>query len=606
MIDFLKGKNIISYPSPLCIVIFLLLSTAFVTDAPCKTTFETFFRGTDYELNIYRIQGRSPGKTLLLIGGIQGNEPGGFLSADLYADMKISKGNLIVVPRANFYSIVLNRRQINEDMNRKFSEPSKKNYEAEVVSILKTLIAESDCLLNLHDGSGFYADTWHSKMKNPMRYGQSIIVDCNSFTNPGTGTVWNQQEMAITAIEEINSSIENPEYHFHFNNHETSTNNTRHPEQRKSATYYAVYTCGVPAFGIETSKSLPLELRIYHHNLAINAFMKILDIHPEVPGIKTDSPSMKYLVARVNDQPPVVVANGDTLDISGGDTVRILHVEANYDRGLSADIKGYGSLNDMNRSFSINRSTRIVLRKDHHRFGTIYVAVNKKKAAVQDRKAQVIFFKMHINDREHYFPNGTHIDIIKGDRLKIVDVGTAPQSMAGIIVNFKGFVGNKKVNTGEDRGYLIHTDTDLWQRYSLYKKGRTYQVVVTGHQNRIIGRLFVDIRNPRFEYIVLQRNGDNKICYSSDDTITVTYSDTIKVIDVKTNIPGNDDTRIFVSGPHTSVPLKIGTPVVTSTIITPSDRGTAAYSITLKRKAITMGSIPLKIDESRLAYTHND
>ena len=43
----------------------------------------------------------------MLIGGIQGNEPGGFLSADLYADMSLEKGNLIVVPRANFNSIIL-------------------------------------------------------------------------------------------------------------------------------------------------------------------------------------------------------------------------------------------------------------------------------------------------------------------------------------------------------------------------------------------------------------------------------------------------------------------------------------------------------------------
>ncbi len=44
----------------------------------------------------------------MLIGRIQGNEPGGFLSADLYADMSLDTGNLIIVPRANFYSIIMN------------------------------------------------------------------------------------------------------------------------------------------------------------------------------------------------------------------------------------------------------------------------------------------------------------------------------------------------------------------------------------------------------------------------------------------------------------------------------------------------------------------
>lgn len=58
-----------------------------------------YFPNTPYELNIYKIYDMRPGKTLMLIGGIQGNEPGGFLSADLYADMSLSKGDLIVVPR---------------------------------------------------------------------------------------------------------------------------------------------------------------------------------------------------------------------------------------------------------------------------------------------------------------------------------------------------------------------------------------------------------------------------------------------------------------------------------------------------------------------------
>ena len=118
-----------------------------------KRTHEIFFKGTDYELHVYRQYGHEPGKTLLLIGGIQGDEPGGFLSADLYADMALAKGNLIVVPRANFYSIVLNQRQVNEDMNRKFGPATKSNYEAKIVDILKQLTSESDCLLNLHDWS---------------------------------------------------------------------------------------------------------------------------------------------------------------------------------------------------------------------------------------------------------------------------------------------------------------------------------------------------------------------------------------------------------------------------------------------------------------------
>jgi len=47
----------------------------------------TYFQETEHELNVYKIHGVEKGKTLLIIGGIQGNEPGGYLAADLYVDM---------------------------------------------------------------------------------------------------------------------------------------------------------------------------------------------------------------------------------------------------------------------------------------------------------------------------------------------------------------------------------------------------------------------------------------------------------------------------------------------------------------------------------------
>ncbi|MDO9528075.1 MAG: M14/M99 family metallopeptidase [Syntrophales bacterium] len=561
----------------------------------CRNTFETHFAGTDYELNVYKIRGKSPGKTILIIGGIQGNEPGGFMSADLYADMILEKGNLIVVPRANFYSILLNRRQVNEDMNRKFSEPSRKNYEAQVVSILKRLITESDCLLNLHDGSGFYADTWQSPLRNPKRFGQSIIADCETHTNPGTGKILKLKEAAEQVISEINSHIKDTDHLFHFNNHRTNAPDTPHPEQRKSATYYALYKCGIPAFGIETSKSLPLERRIYHHNLAINAFMKILGVEPEVPGIILNPPTIKYVVVKVNDQAPIVVANGETLNISPGDVVKVIHLESNYERGLSADIAEYGTINDINKSIAINHPTQIMIRKDHLKCGKINIALtdSNKPPKTITTNPHVVYFKIKINGEEKYFPNGAHVNIIRGDTVELVDVGTIPESTsAGIIVNFKGFVGNDNVNTGEDRGYIIHTDRDLWKRYSLYKNGRLYQAVVTKN-NDVIGRLFIDIEEPTFEYVVIQLNDMEKRCFFRDDILSICHDDIIKLIDIKTNVPKNLNVIASLNGHGVKIPLPIGK-AISAGKITPVSR------ITINRANIPLGSILLDIKETRL------
>ena len=82
---------------------------------------EVHLEGTPYELHVYRIEGRETrSPTMLIVGGIQGDEPGGFLAADRYVDLTLKRGTLVIVPRANFYSIIKNQRGPHGDMNRRF------------------------------------------------------------------------------------------------------------------------------------------------------------------------------------------------------------------------------------------------------------------------------------------------------------------------------------------------------------------------------------------------------------------------------------------------------------------------------------------------------
>ena len=469
-----------------------------------KKVHTVFFEGTDHELHVYNIYGEIPGKTLLLIGGIQGDEPGGFLSADHYADINLAKGNLIVVPRANFKSIVLYQRKVNDDMNRKFAEDRKNNYETKIVEILKKLINESDCLLNLHDGSGFYSNKWEGPERNPTRYGQSIIADCESYVNSETGQTIHLGAMARSVAAKINKDIKDLAHYFSFNNHRTIERTSLHKEQRKSATYYALYKRGIPAFGIETSKSLPLQMKVRHHHLAINAFMEKLGIVPETPGLNLDKPVLDYLIISVNDSFPIVVKNQQTLNINSGDTVLISHMEANYERGLSADIIGHGTLHDMRKKIRITGPTRVVARKDFFSCGSVYIAINKSKKRMSQGVSitkrpfltpYIDSFKVKINGKKHIFSNNDRVKLIKGDRFEIVDVIGGPGDPADMIVNFKGYVGNTSHNTGEDRGYVISTARDLWKRYSLNKKGVAYRVIVTYNEKQA-GELIIDLKEP--------------------------------------------------------------------------------------------------------------
>lgn len=331
-----------------------------------------YFEGTPQELEIYKIYGRLEGPTIMILGGIQGDEPGAFMSADLYVDIALKRGNLIVVPRANFKSIILFDRGPDGDMNRKFDGVQDHDPDRDRVEIIKNLMAESDLFLNLHDGSGFFRPEWESDMANPDRYGQCIIADADVYTHPASGRVLHLGDDARAVVEAINADIREERYKFRFSNHDTLANDSRHKEQRKSATYYALTKLGIPAYGVETSKQLPsLEMKIHQHNLAINAFMELYGVVPEQPRINLDPPALKYMIISVNGRLPVAVADGQTLLVSPGDTVEVVHVGSNYDRGLSVDLIGLGSLNDIRMPLAVTKPTTIIARRDNVRFGQI-------------------------------------------------------------------------------------------------------------------------------------------------------------------------------------------------------------------------------------------
>ncbi|NVM20437.1 MAG: hypothetical protein HWN68_01480 [Desulfobacterales bacterium] len=583
------------------ILLYLLAALCLVPAvAWARRTHDVLFQGTDYELHVYRTYGKEPGKTLLLIGGIQGNEPGGFLSADLYADMALAKGNLIVVPRANFYSILLNRRQVNEDMNRKFAEDSRINYETKIVAILKDLISESDCLLNLHDGSGFFSERWEGPMRNPKRYGQSIIADCEVYAVNETGDTLRLGDMARQVIDRINRNIKEPDYRFHFNNHRTRERYTIHAEQRKSATYYALFQCGIPAFGIETSKSLPLEMKVRHHNLAINAFMELLGIVPEAPGIYLDPPVARYIVVAVNNNIPFAIPNGHTLCIGRNDVVNISHIEANYKRGLSADILEHGTINDMNKPIRITRPTKVIVRKDNYLCGMINIILDGGKSHKHTISAlpEVLFFKTRINGKEHLFTNDSHMKLIKGDRFELVDVATNLGDPSEIVVNFKGYVGNRKNNTGEDRGYVIHTGRDLWKSYSLAGNGKVYKVVVT-RELAVLGRLFVELTEPVFNYAVVQVNHGVKRCLYPGDSLTVHPEDAINILDINTNMSTNSGVRVFLKGAGAKIRLFSDGAASPYTIGSDRISRNKKYRIVVQREHIKLGSILVDFEKRK-------
>lgn len=583
-------------------LLLLLLFPAFSFPA---TQHLTHFQGTEYELNVYKIYGVEKGKTLLIIGGIQGNEPGGYLAADLYVDMSLKKGNLIVVPRANFYSIIKNQRGVNGDMNRKFAGFSEKDSDNKIVNVLKQLIAESDYLLNLHDGSGFYSEKWKSPFRNPKRYGQSIIADCDQYyAKKEENKVLYLGDLARKVCKTVNPQIDNQNFYFRFNNHRTVEPDTIHAEQRRSATYYALTRHEIPAFGIETSKSIAsYKLRVKLQTMIINAFMKEFDIIPEHPKIYLDPPKLEYLVIIVNKTNPLVVYDRQTLFVKEGDYVEVSHIEANYERGLSIDVLRVGSSNDYRKNLQIKEPTEILVKKDKYRCGKVFVRLAREQpeyVRVKGSTAPLLkYLVIETNQVKRAVKKGEQMRVIRGDILSIVDVViTNLLDKEAVTVNFKGFVGNKLNNTGEDRGYLIDTSKNLLKKYSKRGLGRQYPIVVTVNQKKI-GEVWIDFVEPRLDYLVVKLNGGIKMCYTPQEVIETFYNDRIEIVDVKTNVADNYGVKVNFKGfSHDEGGDDRGKPIMLNNTLLKSyavDREGYEYDIVVSRGTISLGRIKVHI-----------
>ena len=372
---FARAKAVLSLFA-VALILFAATADSATAATPGQRQHLIFWKGTPQELEVFRIYGRNPGPTALIVGGIHGNEPGGYLGADLYSDVSLKTGNLIVVPRSNFRAVILDKRGDSGDMNRKFGEELPGDLELNVVNTLKSLMAESDLFLHLHDGSGFYRPRWEDRTANHYKLGQSIIVDTDVYIRETDGRALDLKTPAEEVIARLNKEISEPLYKFHLFNMDTVQADTRHPEQRMSATYYALTQLGVPAFCIEVSKELPsLEMKVRQHVIAVNAFLDIFGIELEYPGITLAKPILGYVIIAVNDSPPIAVGAGQTLVLSPGDTIEVLHVNANYERGLSVVIEGLGGQNDINRPVKIEKPTTLAVRRDNAIIGEITVSL---------------------------------------------------------------------------------------------------------------------------------------------------------------------------------------------------------------------------------------
>ena len=233
--------------------------------------------------DIQLIKKEAPSKkvTLLVIGGIHGNEPGGYFAAAILAThYKILSNALWIVPNLNQPSIQANRRGLYGDMNRKFAHIRADDRDKQRVDAIKKIILDPQVslVLNLHDGHGFYRKKYKGSIFNPNAWGQTCVIDQCKLE--GDQKFADLDTIARNVKENINKKLIKKHHLFNVKN-----TNTKFDDEamRNSLTYFAV-THNKPAFAIETSKNLTsLSQKVFYQLIAIEEFMNIMGI-----GFKRD------------------------------------------------------------------------------------------------------------------------------------------------------------------------------------------------------------------------------------------------------------------------------------------------------------------------------
>jgi hypothetical protein len=355
----------------------------------CSET-KTFFKGSDQEVDVYDLQGREAGPTVLIFAGIHGDESGGYLTADRYAELNVLKGNLIVVPRLNLFAILAKKRMglSGQDMNRKF-QPCEEDEDADckVVRLAKSLMDRADIILNLHQGYGFYSPIWIDGTRNPIRWGQCNVIDAPIFDLPD-GRRLELEHFAQKVIGKINSQIGDRAYHFHVNNTNTSHEQSLHKEQRRSLTYYALTVKHKMAFGIEATKNCTLPQAVSYLTIAVNAILESAGIvaerfpstSPEAIGEELKrNEEFRGLLVRINETKKLILPHQE-INLTSGDRFEILSVKAPHPRGWYPFLLGSPWYNDLGKEFSIRQGSQVVLQKNGKRVAVFPIRIQEDRS----------------------------------------------------------------------------------------------------------------------------------------------------------------------------------------------------------------------------------
>lgn len=175
-------------------VIILLLSFCFVL-AEDNSSAATIMQGSELSTEIYVADSGVIGPTVIIIGGIHGDETAGVIAAEALIKLKPVKGKVVVLPRANKPACESNVRTMYymEDLNRCFpgdKEGSLSEYAA--AAIFEKIIGYSPSIvIDLHESKEKFGE-------DAASLGQSLIISEQG----------DSAEIVLDILEKLNEKVE--------------------------------------------------------------------------------------------------------------------------------------------------------------------------------------------------------------------------------------------------------------------------------------------------------------------------------------------------------------------------------------------------------------
>jgi len=138
-----------------------LLAHLGMRDIPAEQI--TLAPGTDYATPMTVIRSAVPGPTLMVVGGVRGNDPSGPAAADAAATFDVDAGTLIVLPRANAKAVKAGLAYVSADgdLNRQFPVSSTDTPKGVLATAIFDALKKHnvDWLLDMQEAAGYRSTT---------------------------------------------------------------------------------------------------------------------------------------------------------------------------------------------------------------------------------------------------------------------------------------------------------------------------------------------------------------------------------------------------------------------------------------------------------------